>query len=84
MFITRKGKDTVAWKSAVPVLGASRIRGRMSPMCVSLGVLPDDLYIEPEPWPRGGRPMKHDLSAWTFTDDWSERAPVTDAEVVRA
>ena len=28
-----------------------------------------------------GRPPKHDLSAWTVTDDWPERVPVTDAEV---
>jgi hypothetical protein len=24
---------------------------------------------------------KHDLSAWTITDDWPERVPVTQAEV---
>ena len=34
-----------------------------------------------EPWPRIGRPPKHDLSAWTVTDDWPERVPVTQAEV---
>ena len=49
--------------------------------CLSLGVLPDDLYIEPAPSPRIGRPPKHDLSAWTITDDWPERIPITDAEV---
>ncbi len=27
-----------------------------------------------------GRP-KHDLSAWTVTDDWPERVPVTQAEL---
>ena len=50
-------------------------------MYAHLGVLPDDFYIQLEPWPRIGRPPKHDLSAWTVTDDWSERIPVTDAEV---
>ena len=43
--------------------------------------LPDDLYIPLEPWPRLGRPAKHDLSAWTVTDDWPERVPVTQAEM---
>jgi hypothetical protein len=33
------------------------------------------------PWPLPGRPPKHDLSAWTVTDDWPERVPVTEAEV---
>ena len=53
----------------------------MSRPRISLGVLPDDLYITPEPWPRVGRPPKHDLSAWTVADDWPERVPVTQAEV---
>jgi hypothetical protein len=47
----------------------------------SLGTLPDDLYLSLEPWPRIGRPPKHDLLAWTVTDDWPERVPVTRAEV---
>jgi hypothetical protein len=51
-------------------------RPRLSP-----GVLPDDLYITPQPWPRLGRPAKHDLSTWTVTDDWPERVPITQAEV---
>jgi hypothetical protein len=34
-----------------------------------------------QPWPFPGRPPKHDLSTWTVTDDWSERVPVTEAEV---
>jgi hypothetical protein len=46
-----------------------------------LGVLPDDLYIEPEPWPRIGRPPKHDVEAWTVTDDWPDPVPITDAEL---
>ena len=33
------------------------------------------------PWPFPGRPPKHDLSAWTVTDDWPNQVPVTDAEV---
>jgi len=46
-----------------------------------LGVLPDDLYIRLEPWPRIGRPPKHDVAAWTVIDDWPRRVPVTEAEV---
>jgi hypothetical protein len=53
----------------------------MSRPRLSQGVLPDDLYIPLEPWPRLGRPAKHDLSAWTVTDDWPERVPVTQAEM---
>ena len=60
----------------------SRDARGMSRPRISLGVLPDDLYITPEPWPRVGRRQpKHDLSAWTVTDDWPERVPVTQAEV---
>ena len=47
----------------------------------SLGVLPDDLYIEPEPWPRIGRPTKDDVGAWTVTDDWPDPVPIIDAEL---
>lgn len=46
----------------------------------SLGILPDDLYIPIEPWPRIGRPPKHDVEAWTVTDDWPDPVPITDAE----
>ncbi len=46
-----------------------------------LGVLPNDLYIHLDPWPRLGRPPKHDLETWTVTDDWPRRVPVTEAEV---
>ena len=28
-----------------------------------------------------GRPAKHDLSAWTVTDDWPNPVPITDAEL---
>ena len=53
----------------------------MSRLRIRLGVLPDDLYIEPEPWPRIGRPPKHDIGTWIVMDDWPERVPVTDAEL---
>ncbi|MGA7711758.1 MAG: hypothetical protein WCA81_07645 [Rhizomicrobium sp.] len=45
-------------------------------------ILPDNLhdYAVP-PTRRTGRPSKHDLAAWTVSDDWPERVPVTDAEV---
>jgi hypothetical protein len=45
------------------------------------GLLPDDLYIVPGPWPRAGRPPKHDVENWTVTDDWPDRVPVTNAEL---
>jgi hypothetical protein len=47
----------------------------------SHGLLPDDLYIQIEPWPRIGRPAKHNLETWRITDDWPEHVPVTDAEI---
>ncbi|MBT1517299.1 hypothetical protein KIP88_44055 [Bradyrhizobium sp. SRL28] len=45
--------------------------------------MPDDLfdYASIEPWPRAGRPPKHDLADWTVTVDWPDRVAVTDAEV---
>ncbi len=33
------------------------------------------------PWSFPGRPPKHDLSAWTVTDDWSDPVPVVQIEV---
>ena len=33
------------------------------------------------PWPFPGRPLKHDLSTWTVTDDWPDPVPVTEAEI---
>lgn len=51
----------------------------MSRRPTSLGILPDDLYIRVEPCI--GRPAKHDLSAWTVTDDWPDHVPITDAEL---
>jgi len=53
----------------------------MSRPRVSLGVPPDDLYIQVEPWLHFGRPPKHDLSIWTVTDNWPEYVPITDAEL---
>ena len=47
----------------------------------SLRPLPDDIYLALEPWPRIGRPPKHDFAAWNVTDDWPEHVLVTDAEV---
>ncbi|MGA9869202.1 MAG: hypothetical protein WBQ75_22440 [Acetobacteraceae bacterium] len=53
----------------------------MSRPRASPGILLDDLYIAIEPWPRIGRPTKHDLSVWTGTDDWPDPVPITDAEL---
>lgn len=32
-------------------------------------------------WPFAGRPPKHDLSAWSVTDDWPDPVPVYEAEI---
>lgn len=50
---------------------------------IETGALPDDLYdyANPHPSPRIARPVKHDLSGWTVTDDWPEDIPVTAAEI---
>ncbi len=53
----------------------------MSRQRVGFGVVPDDLYIVPGPWPRLGRPIKHDLETWTVTDEWPDPVPITDAEL---
>jgi hypothetical protein len=53
----------------------------MSRPRVSLGILPDDLYIRFESWPHIGRPAKHDLSTWTVTDDWPNHVPIANAEL---
>jgi hypothetical protein len=47
----------------------------------AFGELPPDLYVVPGPWPRLGRPVKHDVETWRVGDDWPARVPVTDAEV---
>ena len=46
----------------------------------TFGELPADLYVVSGPWPRLGRPVKHDVEAWRVVDDWPARVPVTDAE----
>lgn len=28
-----------------------------------------------------GRPLKHDVSTWTVTDDWPDIVPITEAEI---
>jgi hypothetical protein len=43
--------------------------------------LPADLYVMPHPWPRRGRPVKHDVETWRVVDDWPQRVPVTQAEI---
>ena len=53
----------------------------MSRRRASVGVLPDDLYIEPAPRPRIGRPPKHDVDTWTVMDDWPNHVPIADAEL---
>jgi hypothetical protein len=45
------------------------------------GILPDDLYILPGPWPRLGRLAKHDVEMWRVIDDWPAHVPVTYAEI---
>jgi hypothetical protein len=47
----------------------------------AFGELPADLYVVPGPWPRLGRPVKHDVETWSVVDDWPARVPVTDAEI---
>lgn len=48
---------------------------------IERGALPDDLYILRAPWPRLGRPVKHDVERWIVTDDWPECVPVTANEL---
>jgi hypothetical protein len=45
------------------------------------GVLPDDLYIQVEPWPRLGRPVNYDIETWRVIDDWPRRVPVAETEI---
>ena len=56
---------------------------RRSPLCdrATFGELPADLYVVSGPWPRLGRPVKHDVETWRVVDDWPARVPVTDTEV---
>ena len=41
----------------------------MSRPRASLGVVPNDLYIEPETWPCIGRPPKHNFEKGRVADD---------------
>jgi hypothetical protein len=59
----------------------SRARRRSEPSDFAPGALPDDLYSYLSPPPRIGRPVKHDLTDWTVTDDWPEAIPITEAEL---
>jgi hypothetical protein len=57
-------------------------RHRLSPRDrAAFGELPPDFYIMPGPWPRLGRPLKHDVETWRVIDDWPALVPVTDAEI---
>jgi hypothetical protein len=58
-----------------------RDAGGMSRPHVAFGVLPDDLYVVPGPWPRIGRAVKHGVETWRVVDNWPARVPVTDAEI---
>lgn len=48
---------------------------------IAAGELPADLYIMPVPWPRRGRPSKHEVETWRVIDDWPQRVPVTSSEI---
>ena len=84
-------KRTAAQNCAVPLVGSSRDAVRMSgppPLRThdrhrraEFGALPDDLFIQDAPWPRFGRPIRHDVETWRVIDDWPARAPVTDTEI---
>jgi hypothetical protein len=45
------------------------------------GVLPDDVYIQVEPWRPIGRSVKHDIGTWRVVDDWPACVPVTETEI---
>jgi len=47
----------------------------------TVGELPADLYVVSDPWPRVGRPFKHDVESWRIIDDWPMHVPITDAEI---
>jgi hypothetical protein len=56
-------------------------RRHARPYRAAAGELPGDLYVTPAPWPRCGRPVKHDVEAWRVIDDWPQRIPVTQTEI---
>jgi hypothetical protein len=47
---------------------------------VAFGDLQHDPSAVPGPWPRHGRPVKHDIESRPAIEDWPAR-PVTDAEI---
>lgn len=55
-------------------------RSRSRTRHIDARALPDDLYLSFESWPRRGRPPRNDEAAFTVTDDWPHRVPVTDLE----
>jgi hypothetical protein len=61
--------------------GQRSLRREASCARTQRGVLPDDLYVQGEPWPRAGRPFRYDRSKWTVTDDWPDHVPVNPAEI---
>jgi hypothetical protein len=57
-------------------------RHRLSPLDrTAFGELPTNFYIVPDPWPRLGRPVKHDVESWRVIADWPARVPVTNDEI---
>jgi hypothetical protein len=58
-------------------------KARSSRVSIGPGTLPADLYAyaDTKPWPRSGRPAKHDIRDWTISDNWPEYVPVTDREI---
>lgn len=61
-------------------MNRSRAQGR-GRRCKSVAI-PGDFYDYVQtPERRPGRPVKHDLDAWTVTDDWPQHVPVTEREV---
>ncbi len=70
----------MGWRWVVRLEAKRRDADGMSRPRAGLGVLPDDLYLPPEPV-AAHRPAAHARSTWAVTNDWPERVPVTQAEV---
>jgi hypothetical protein len=66
--------------SARAIMAMSRHRSSLRDRA-AVGELPPDLYVVHGPWPRLGRPVKHDVATWRVIDDWPARVPVTEAEI---
>lgn len=66
---------------AMSHLASKALRADRSP--ARPGQLPSDLcgYLRVEPWPRVGRPKRHDPREWRITDDLPRSFPVTSQEV---